>query len=565
MKSRWGIIALLLLIWAVVIYVVNPVGEFTINDDFAFTKALNTLRTDGIVGPTWMGPQGSGGGPALFTHLLWGLLFSEVFGYSITVLRLSVLTLAIGGSLAFFFLLNSTKAGDWVSFWGTLTLMFNPLYFSQSFTYMTDITFVSLLIFSFLLLHRGIDKNQAVVVAVGLIFGLFATLTRQFGVIGSLAFMLTCLIHPKGRRFGRSKAVVMTILLTILPWLAFERFLYWTGSTPITQHELVHELLTFPIEKGFLDYLVFVFGQFCLTVFGYAAFLVSPLVALLYKDYFHKSALKYFFIIVTALFVAIEVAICAGFFTPPQFIRGNIVFNFGIGPILLKDVYILGIKRMASLPTGLYYIFVWWSVLSLGLALPIVYKSVRQLFRMIVKSFENTDMSFLSCLTLLFIMIYGGTISAVWARDRYLIPLSAMLIVFLFSYSEVLKTYRFSIKESALAVVPLIFMTIFSVGGTHDFMALKRSQTMALDYLTKDLKVDPHNLDGGMEFNGYNCYRGDYESRNGTSWWWVDREDFVVTLGDLDGFETVKKFPFRRLLGMDGAIHILKPRVTQTP
>ncbi len=534
-----------------------------INDDFAFTKALDTLRTHGFLGPTWVGPQGEGGGPALITHLIWGLLFSEIFGHSLTVLRLSVLILSVVGSLAFFYLLKTTKAGDWISFWGTLTFMFNPLYLSQSFTYMTDITFVSLVIFSFLLIQRGIDKNQAFVVAIGLVFGLLATLSRQFGVIASLAFVLTCFIHHKGRQFGRARAAVMTILVTILPWLAFERFLYWSGSTPITNHVLLRELLTYPISKGFPDYLVFIFGQLCQSVLGYTAFFVSPVVALLYRQYFQEAAFRYFFFIVTAFFLTLEFAIFAGFVNPPEFITGNVIFNFGIGPILLKDVYILGVKRMANLPPWFYYILVWWAVLSLGIVLPLVYNRIRQILRMIIQSTEHTQVSFLSCLTLIFILIYGGVIILIGIRDRYLIPLSVMAIVFVFSCSEILRNYRLSLKGSAPAAVSLIFMAIFSVGGTHDFMALKHSQAMALNYLTKDLKVNPCNLDGGMEFNGYNCFHQDQQSPKGVSWWWVNQEDYVVTLGNLNGFQTVRKFPFQRLLGKDGAIYILKPQIPQ--
>ena len=102
---------MLLLIWTIVIYIVDPVGEFMINDDFAFTKALDTLRTNGILGPTWMGPQGEGGGPALIIHLLWGFLFSEIFGHSLTVLRLSVSHLVRCGLNGFFLSSQDHKSG----------------------------------------------------------------------------------------------------------------------------------------------------------------------------------------------------------------------------------------------------------------------------------------------------------------------------------------------------------------------------------------------------------------------------------------------------------------------
>ena len=536
-----------------------------INDDFAFTKALDTLRTNGIIGPTWMGPQGAGGGPALITHLLWGVIFSEVFGPSITILRISVLTLSVLGSVAFFFLLKTTKADDWLCFWGTVTLIFNPLYFSQSFTYMTDITFIALVIFSFLFIQHGIEKNRAFIVVIGLFFGLLATLTRQFGVIASFAFMLACLIHPRGHEFGRTRAVLMTLIITILPWLGFERFLYWTGSTPITQHELLHELLSYPLSKGFPDYLIFVFGQLFQSVLGYTAFFVSSVVALLYWNHLDRKAFKYFLIIVTVVFGALETGICTGLLTPPQFMTGNIVFNFGIGPILLKDTYILGIRRTGTLSLGVYYIFVWWAVISLGIILPLVFRCLRQILRMFSQSVGNTNLSFLGCLTLIFILIYSGTIILVGIRDRYLIPLSASAIIFLFSYSEELRDCRFSLKSMTPAAFPMIFLIIFSVGGTHDFMALKRSQAKAINFVVRDLKAKPCNFDGGMEFNGYNCYHRGHKAPKGASWWWVDREDYVITLGDLKGFDTVRKFPFRRLIGMDGAIHVLKPQIAHAP
>jgi hypothetical protein len=74
-------------------------------------------------------------------HLLWGRLFTFFGGFSITVLRISVLTLGILGSCALLVLLRLGGASAWVALWGALTLVVNPLFLSQSFTYMTDITF----------------------------------------------------------------------------------------------------------------------------------------------------------------------------------------------------------------------------------------------------------------------------------------------------------------------------------------------------------------------------------------------------------------------------------------
>jgi hypothetical protein len=41
------------------------------------------------------------------------------------------------------------------------------------------------------------------------------------------------------------------------------------------------------------------------------------------------------------------------------------------------------------------------------------------------------------------------------------------------------------------------------------------------------------------------------------SWWWVNKEKYMLTLGELENYNVVNTFNFRRILGNDGAIHIL--------
>ncbi len=559
MNSKWIPVACLMIVWAIAVYIVDPVGEFLINDDFGFATALQNVMNGRALGPTWLGPQGSGGGPALFVHLLWGQLFSNFFGHSFTILRVSVLVLSITGSLAFFFLLRSTNAGDWLSFWGTLTLIFNPLYFSQSFTYMTDVTFISLTIFSFLMIHWGIEKNILALVVIGLFFALSATLTRQFGLFIALAFVVTCFIHPLGRRFGFRKAVVLALVIVVIPWVSFEYFLHRVGSTPFTDHQLLNEILSFPAQKGFPDYLVFVTIQLSQNVLGYTCLAISPVVALLYRQYLDRNRYQCFFVLVSVFFGVLVLGIYSGWFSLPIFLNGNVVFNLGIGPILLKDTYILGIKRMVSLPSEIYYIIFWWTVLSVGLVLPLVWKSMRDISKTILGSAKNTSESFLTYFTLIFILLYVWTISLTGIRDRYTIPIAAMTIVFLFSFSNELRNFKFSIRNGFPAFVAFGMIGFFALSATHDFMSMKRSQTKALNYLTNDLGIPPNHIDGGFEFNGYYCFDKDFQPKEGRSWWWVDREDYVITLGDLSGYETVKRFPFCRIIGQDGVIHILKP------
>jgi hypothetical protein len=105
----------------------------------------------------------------------------------------------------------------------------------------------------------------------------------------------------------------------------------------------------------------------------------------------------------------------------------------------------------------------------------------------------------------------------------------------------------------------LLIMGCFSVAGLHDFMAMKRSLKSAQDYVVHDLGVSPCDFDGGVEFNGYHCYRPDYLKKPGKSWWWVHHEKYVLALGPLPGYTTVRTFPFTRILGGKAGVEVLKP------
>ena len=66
----------LVAVWTVIVLIVNPVGEFMVNDDWAFVRALETLAFEGRMPTTGWGPSWAPGGPSLIVHLLWGRLFT---------------------------------------------------------------------------------------------------------------------------------------------------------------------------------------------------------------------------------------------------------------------------------------------------------------------------------------------------------------------------------------------------------------------------------------------------------------------------------------------------------
>ncbi len=558
MRSCIGYIVLLGLIWGLSSIIVNPVGEFMINDDYAFVTSLEKLQNEGRLGSTGKGPAHASGGPSLVTHLAWGWLFTKLFGNSLTVLRFSIIVLGLLGTIGVFLVIRTLKAPDWLCFLASLTLMFNPLYFSQSFTFMTDITFATLIIYSIYFLNTGVLNLSLWRVIVGLALSLAGLLTRQLAIIIPAAFMLASLFTPQGKQFGRNRSLLLTVLLVIIPWLGFEWLLSHIGSTPITKHEKVYDLLSYPAMKGFPDYPLFVFWQFAQSVLGYTAFLISPLIVLRFGEVSRSRPFVIFMFIITVLFLVLEVATIAGFITPPILLSRNVIYNFGIGPVLLKDCYLMGVSRTWAMPPAIFYILVWWTVLCIGMVLVNLYQSLSDIFKTVFNKITE-QLSFISFISIVAAGGYVLIIVVTDLHDRYVIPLCVLMIFWICSCRPSLANTVIPKPLQVLATAPLLAMVIFSVLGTRDFMEIRRTVTKANFYLTTHLKAKPCDFDGGFEYNGYHCYDAGHDIRPGRSWWWVKNEDYVVALGDLAGYSTVATFPFRRSLGPDGNVHILKP------
>ena len=561
--KNWFPWVALLVVWTLIIMVVNPSGEFMVNDDWAFVKCLEAFRTTGKIIATGWGPPGYPGGPSLLVHLLWGDLFCHVLGFSLTTLRLAVLTMGILGSFGLLLLLQSAGASPWLALLGALTVVGNPLFLAESFTYMTDITFAALAIFALLCLFLGVKKSRTSWIIAGLVLTLGSILTRQIGVVIFLAFILTCWVHPAGLALGRGKMLLLALGLVLLPWITYEVLLSHTGSSPVTQHEIIQQIFKLFKEKGFFDYLVFL-GSGLLSYASYTGIFISPLLIGSLISFLRRRDFQYFLAVFLIVVVLWESAIFTGLIQPPVKFLGNVIFNLGIGPILLKDTYILGIPRSGVISRGAYYLVVAWAALAMLVILSRFIAYVRHRIRTRF-ALEVPENSFLVCLALLSVLFYLGIVMLMPFRDRYLIPPIIFLVIWVvldyFPAGQDANTDWKIIPGFVLA----IFVGLWSTGNVHDFMEMKRSLNKAHDYVLRELRVDPCTVDGGFEFNGYHCYRNDFHPVPGLSWWWVSREDYVITLGPLPAYRVLRIFPFQRYCGPPGAIHLLQPLHPDTP
>jgi len=538
--------------WIAIIVFVDPAGEFMVNDDWAYVRLLDGLKHGTMLATGW-----GSGGPSAIVHVLWGGLFTHFTGFSLTGLRISVLCEGIVGSMALLALLRLSGASPGLSLLAALTAVFNPLYLSQSFTFMTDITFAMLVIFSLLFFQLGVDGSRPMMIVAGMVFALCSILTRQLGVVVPAAFVVTCLIHPRGMELGRLKMIALVVGLVLIPWMAYESFLFEVGSTPVTGFHGVANILGKPAEKGLVGYLTYLFSALVPCGLGYVSFFMSPVVTVAFPDYLRRKKFLHFLAVLAACFVALEAAILAGFIDPPVLFHRNVIFDFGIGPILLKDTYILGIQRSPTIPKALYCFFVFWTVLAASVLVVSAGRSVSNLLT--GRVFEGMKpMSFTATLSLLCALGYLGIISLAGYHDRYLIPLIIFLLVWFVSTHVAGAIGRNGLRKLVPGLITVSFIGLLSATGVRDFMEMKRSLARAQQYVVQELGTQPCNFDGGFEFNGYHCYRKAFKTVSGLSWWWVSREDYVLALGPLPGYRVVRTFPFDRVFGKSGAVNVLQ-------
>lgn len=542
----------LVTMWGLVIWFINPVGEFMINDDWSFVKALEVVSVQGVIPATGWGD----GGPSLLTHLVWGYLFTKLFGFSVTVLRISVLVMGVLGSLVFFILLRRSGASPLLALLGTSTLVLNPLFLSQSFTFMTDVTFAGLLIFAVLLISEGMKQENKVLLGIGLFFTLAALLTRQIAIVVPIALIISTLIHPGNRAIGFRPVVLMCLVIAIIPWLAFEYSLKKLGSTSLTDHEVIHAIVRDPLQLGVLGYFRLLLDRLLIGI-GYVSFMISPVIALSFKELYSQKIFRIYFLVVSFFFVLLEICILTGVVHPPVAFYRNVIFDFGIGPLLLKDTYVLQLSRSFTIPAYLYYCIFYWATVTTGAIALLIQSSLSSILRQSKEDLYKPT-SFTSTFALANAAVYSGIILLTGYHDRYLIPVCFLLLIWVISYRYRELDKSLWSKSVIPALVSIAFMAMFSVTGVHDLMSTKTALKEAQDFLMNDRAVPPCKMDGGFEFNGYHCYEKNFVKKPGLSWWWVDSENYLLTLGPLDGYKVERIFPFRRIFLDNGAVYVLK-------
>jgi 4-amino-4-deoxy-L-arabinose transferase-like glycosyltransferase len=515
------------------IVLVNPIGNFPLNDDWSYGKSVYYLVKEGKLQFTgWVSMP-------LIAQVIWGALFCLPFGFSFTALRISTLVLGLIGVISTYWILKEIKANKLISFFGSLIVATNPLYFELSNTFMTDVPFFGFSMLSLLFFIRGMRNEKVFEIIIGTLLACAATLIRQLGIAIPLSFGIIYLIKN-----GIKKK---TILIALIPFIFCCSILFvyqiWLKNTlglPALYHAANNQLLnSFKMPVNFLISYFLKNNAIALTYLG--LFLFPFLIAVISKP---KS---YFYFIIFLIFFVSIVEILQGHLMP---LKGNILFDIGLGPPTLHDVYIL-LPNLPKAPKLIWLIITIVGITGAALLLYSLLFSIIKLVRF------DSDNRFVLLLIILIYIFYSFSIALVDFFDRYLIFLIPLLMVIAISISDRLQI-RIGITRF-ISILILIIYTIFTVGATHDYISWNRARWNALHYLTNELHIPYEDIDGGFEFNGWYGYDPKYQPQFGKSWWWVKNDNYIISFGHIPNYTEIKRYPYKRYIPPGNAyIFILK-------
>jgi hypothetical protein len=146
--------------------------------------------------------------------------------------------------------------------------------------------------------------------------------------------------------------------------------------------------------------------------------------------------------------------------------------------------------------------------------------------------------------------------------DRYLIFFIPWIMLSMFGTNCKLSGLLVGSGRVVIAVIALLSITIFSIASTHDYLATNRVLWSALNELMRD--VDPEEIDGGVEFNGWYLYNDVYAPKPGKSWYWVAVDEYSVSTFLRKGYAPLKNFPVKRWLSWGHAEIVVQRRIGAT-
>lgn len=534
---------LISIVWLAMVLLVNPIGDFPLNDDWSYGRTVKLLVQEGRFQLSdWTSMP-------LVTQAFWGALFCLPAGFSFTALRISTLTLGLVGVLATYALLRALPSSEFSAALGALTVAVNPIYFQLSNTFMTDVPFVAAALVSCVLFARGLRLESKRLMFAGWIAATLAMLVRQIGIVIPIGFGLVY----AAQHGLRKRYLFLAVLSALLSWfilIAYRAWLVMTDNLP-RGYDQQTTVLVASLSQPWDRLIALVADNVFMALIYLGLFLLPVLLVTAARQWLtlaRAQRIVSITVVLSLTTLALSVLYAQGRSMP---LGDNSLFDLGVGPLTLRDTYSLRLPHYASASPPFWQVVTLSAVFGAALL-------VQQFAWALLTSARRWSQRALKieAARLLFVLVvaalYVVPLALVHFFDRY-----ALLLLPLLSAVAVGTTpcasRRLPRVVPVLAIGLVALYMLFSVSATHDYLAWNRARWQGLRDLTEQAHVPPSEIDGGFEFNSWHLFPQHYAEP-----WSLYHDQYVVAFGALDGYVTLKTYPFQRWLPAGAAnIYIL--------
>ena len=527
-------------------FLVWPVGEYAILDDWAYVKSLEGLHERGELRILDWNPM------SLVGLLFWGALFTKTFGFSFTVTKISVGATCLCGSWAMLRLFDFLRVDRNLALAAVVGLIFNPLYFVHVWMFMTDVPAVAWQTVALFCFIRGLlaKTRRALWLSAGSFAAGEAFLIRQNGVLVPAAVGITLglmWIRPRrqqkkqgmnggscerGWHWGELIPIFAPFALVVGNFTFWYQQVHGATHTFVVSSKAISHFITHPPweELPYIGFsLLMYLGGFILPLAigvrwrslrpqtGIAWIVTIAAVwgvvnAIGYFFYTHESVFPYMHNVVTTF----------GYFSANEFIIGERIPIWGrITGGIVSAAVALGLVAFVN------RLAVWWFLASVKCNEPASSPAPETTIERERMWLATTMTGVLFVLQLAYLLATAPILF-----DRHLLLLApTAIILFCLVVQQTRQKNEAGEGESAMAPTLVhrvrygICMAVFvyySVAGSHDLHALSRESFMAgFDLVKQGIPADTVNA--GYAFDGWSTYHDRQQHLDpfigGYPWW----------------------------------------------
>lgn len=492
--NRWRNGVLCAVLVAACLWIAWPVSRMGFVDDWSYARTAQVFAQTGHFAYNGFATA------MLGSQIVWGAMFIKVFGFSFTILRVSMLPLAMASVFLFHDILRGFGVNPRNAVIGTLTLGLSPLFMPLADSFMTDIPGLLVILICLYCCQRAVVSSRA---RTAILWLMAAGATSVVGgTVRQIVWLGALVMVPSAAwMLRRKRGIVPACALLWLASLAGVLLIMsWFAHQPYS----LQEFLLAPILYNGLKSLVQIPGDIIASLFLSLLILYPIVVAWVGKvRQLRRASLPKYLLLVGACVLM-------------QF-TGQRSLPW-LGHVLVTE---FAGHRTAALCVAEFdsFLLPFWAralvgaaVIATGLLLAI---DLRQAARSMPAQSPRTmaDRPWLILLapyTVAYFLLLCPRAALGGLLDRYLLGVLPVFIVWLLLFFQCRRGPE--LPRSSVAI--LIVFAGLGIAGTHDWFAFQRARNVAIDEVLAS-GVSRDRIQAGVEYDGWTqlLYGGYVNSR----------------------------------------------------